>query len=1637
MYAKNSKRIQSGVTGLIRNIVKDVQQTLTGKKNLKAFGMSRKAMMQLMADFEWKQRFSNLAGQRPIHAETVLETLRPFMAHWANEPEKGWLQEICDDTVAGMYPDNFSAESSVGRQKAKRFFLENYRALLQYEMERDGFSPEDHITFLSAAETEGCMTAAEYERLRIFWREHYIYEFMRISREITPFNTVGHIAGVHFTALFIGKQLVGTDIPVDLALVSGAAAGHDLGKYGCTAQEAKRIPYLHYYYTEQLLKREKMPMIAHIASNHSTWDLELENLSIESLLLIYADFRVKSSREGGREQVHFYSLTQAFDVILNKLDNVDAAKRHRYEKVYAKLKDFENYLVDLGVETDITKRPAVLPGCSRKDSALLMGQEAVERIKYTAIAHNIKIMGIFNDESAFGSLLEAARSEKQWKSQRAYLNILSEYFTYMTKPEKQMTLHFLYDLLSHREGDIRRQAGRLMGMIIAGYDDVYRKELPEGAAKTAVKREAVDIWDTYLHKIVFPDYMVTDQHRSWIGYTLKVIVQALVENTEDRDVPLFMEKYFQLYRMEELADSAVFVLLDSVINIPRHALCEAEMLSVLQFAARVSKRDSVEIKAGALRAAEYISEYLATEEAISAVKEIISHGKAFAGNISVTYLVYQILRQLGQKAEAAVYYDRIEKMERNGKLGEAVSGISRENLKVGTPWVLKIINMDFLLGNALSLGFSSRNFHLATHFSNLIKVSERVTVRHRAGKSLIKIAATLPIEQINELVIELTKGLEIGEYQFSKYIPAYLGELALYLEPDELDEFIDNLGELIVSANDKVASVALDTVGEVVKKYASYGYRYEEGKQNYDARKKKMLGLLLKGLADYHETVSQEAFMVIGQYIFGDGELAQEEKFDAFQQIYKKLLTLIPSIDGYDMNFFNNAAALNHIYRFISEYKFTSGEMKLPENDRIAFFPGTFDPFSLSHKGIVQAIRDEGFEVYLAIDEFSWSKKTQARKIRRQIISMSVADETGVFLFPDNFPVNIANPADLRRLKSLFPGRNLYMVVGSDVIANASSYKAEPSSDSIHSMNHIVFRRETMEGGKESRERLRHAYRSITGIIRELKLPVYLEDISSTRIRENIDRGRDIANLIDPVAQNFIYDNSLYLREPQYKNVFEIRNISFEPLQNRGSGILAEMQADMRERGLNVKGLREYLDMPHVRSALIRDGENRICAIAAAGELETGQLYETFRDVRIASYLREKATGRMLVIRGLYCSSDKDMGDLVQIMMTEVLAEAVAKDITYAIYHSLEEGNNKNIVDVLKRQGFTEMVIDGNEMGVYEVNMKEPIAVIENMDTVLKAPFNTNPRILDVLEQTHANMQQALTGLNPGNLVLSFNAGIMHQKIVNMVTKTNGVPGFPLPERKLGDYMCVPFGKILRGMAVPNTVTKTLHTEKMFSSKLDRFTIEEYPMYAAIPDQVRTIKSFNRQVILVDDLLHKGYRMKALDPVFKENGLEIRKLITGLLSGQGKDLMTIQGREVESAYFIPNLKSWFVESTLCPFIGGDGVQSEEKASANLIPSINLLLPFAAPGFLSAFPREAVYELSRVCLENAAKIFSVLEKEYQVLFERKLTLKRLSDAIQSPRMPNGANRVSADFNLSPSVYIADYMERLARLESALK
>mgnify|MGYP001433912854 FL=1 len=199
---------------------------------------------------------------------------------------------------------------------------------------------------------------------------------------------------------------------------------------------------------------------------------------------------------------------------------------------------------------------------------------------------------------------------------------------------------------------------------------------------------------------------------------------------------------------------------------------------------------------------------------------------------------------------------------------------------------------------------------------------------------------------------------------------------------------------------------------------------------------------------------------------------------------------------------------------------------------------------------------------------------------------------------------------------------------------------------------------------------------------------------------------------------------------------------------------------------------------------------------------------------------------------------------------------------------------------------------------------------------------------------------------------------------------------------------------------------------------------------------MRTIKSFERNVILVDDLLHKGYRIRELDPLFKAENVNVRKLVVGILSGRGKDLMTIQKRKVDSAYFIPNLRAWFVESSIYPFIGGDSVARKGTENVSVIPSINLIEPYVAPAFLGQAEKETIYQFSLTCLENARDILTVLEEEYQVLYEKNLTLKRLGEVVISSRSPDQGDCLSYDLNLAPSVYVANDIEKLKRLRSSL-
>ncbi|MBQ8590926.1 MAG: hypothetical protein IJ486_10800 [Firmicutes bacterium] len=1607
---------------MYKKIVKQIERQIAenvGKKTfLKDVGFHKRDAQVLVKKHIPNASISDVIMGDDFSGSRILKLCLPMMAVLCPaEPEEGWLNYSYHLAIKDMFEESVDIDPRPEAKIAARFYLEVLAAFLVMLPQMGKVRPGYWFEFATEEEIEGEAAAAEYRAFLESFRRDKVYEMMWIGAETTRFDALGHVGGVHYIAMHAARQLKKLGVPVDLGLISGAAAGHDIGKYGCHGEEVKRIPYLHYYYTDQWFKRHRVPNIGHVAANHSTWDLELENLSVENLLLIYADFRVKSvSRdEQGKEIVTYFSLKDAFDVILSKLDNVDQAKENRYRKVYAKLKDFEDYMVSLGVETDLKTmepKPVVHP-----DPAILSADDTVQLLKNMAVDHNIRLMHVIQSDASLATVQEAARSEKNWKNSRAYISVFEEYFMYMTRRQKALTLNFLYEHMMHKEGDVRRQAAALMGKIIVNFDDDYRKELPKHAVRET-ESAGLKLWEKYLTMMFTPDHKIIEKHRRWLGFALKTVVETVLAQCKPQDRNAYLKKLLAHYRTGDYDDVTAFMLLDTMMVVPLIELDGEERMALLQFVNELNGRESMEIRAGILRFLQKFDAGVKMKDEEARLIDRTLSGLKIWDDVALLYVKKQLLSSGG-----------VREFWHSSSAQDVVTDIFLKNMKIATPWTIKEINIQMLL-DYLKEEPEANVLQVAAHLSNLLKVSERITVRHTAGRALLETAPLLTKDQRNEIAIELNKGLETGEYEFSKYIPEYLGQFVLWLHPLELDEFLRDLKKFLVSVNDRVVCVALDTLGVMVKHYRDYRNRFEEeeSEEAYRERAKLMIGLLLGGLANYRQSVSQEAFLVIGQELFADGRLSEEEKLALFQLTYKKIVTTVPEREKGQLAFFNNAASLNHIYRFINDYLFSYGKFDIREPEKVAFFPGTFDPFSLSHKGIATELRDMGFIVYLALDEFSWSKKTQPRMIRKQIMEMTVAGEENIYIFPDDLPVNIANPDNLRKLRELFPGKELYLAVGADVVKNASSYKADPGPWSVQTMNHVIFQRFGVEMDYES---------AISGKVMVLNLPEQLMDISSTKIRDNVDRNRDISNLVDPVVQNYIYENNLYLREPEFKPVLQSRSVRLE-VRKRCTAEVRTLLSEHISRWYEEKKDLESI-MERSGAVLLwdhRGGERLLGAVIFRG-LTTSELYEEFKNTAVVDHIRDNTSGKIILIQGLYRFGKSDVKERGQLMLTEAIAHALSRDFTYCVFSPRFHPADEKTVELLQRQGFVALKEAAAGRPVFAVDMKQPVVVFKNIATSLKAPFNEAPRVVEAIDKAHHRLQSVMTQLYPGNLVLSFHASVMHSRMVELITKANEVPVEPLPVRKLGKNMCVPFGKILRGVAIPNTVTKTLHTEKVMSTDLKSFVITKYPNYSPLQNQIRTIRAFNRDVILVDDLLHKGHRMRALDPLFKAEELPIDRLVVGLLSGRGKDLMDIQKRKVESVYYLPNLKAWVIESSIYPFIGGDTVDRPVKMRANLLNSANLILPYAIPSFVGDAPKAAIYNLSRTCLENARDVLEALEREYQERYERKLTLNRLSEVVIFPCCTDWGDCLTYDYHLAPSSYVKDDLERLVRLEGLLR
>lgn len=1492
------------------------------------------------------------------------EKLQPMLDALAPMPADGWLSAAYAWLTNGLFPDpDYSLPGEAVRQGIA-LLVSVWEALFASED-----APFDILTDLlpfDDALRANSMVAEEYAALEQAVSDTHFLTALRLGRELMPFDAASHTIGVRNVAVRTALLAQAAGLPVDVPLIAGASLCHDIGKFACRGSDATRIPYLHYYYTWQWLTDRGLEHIAHISANHSTWDLEFENLPIESLLLIYADFRVRGSREDGTEVMRIYSLAEAYDIIRSKLSNVTPEKQKRYQLVYCKLRDFELFLRSHGV-CDEAQAGCPLPPKSR-DAALLSPTETLEAMRDLTFENNVELMHTIGADASFDLILEQARGVKSTQHIRAYLRLFDEYNTYMTRGNKQKLLSFLYELLMNPEGDVRRSAGNIMGKVLANSGPRYRKELPSDAPKSAMAPtmlamldESVALWDSYIEQCLHPDHKISQKHALRISNSLKAICETLFAYCDPSMTRELVQPLFA--HLLDLPETDCFVLLDALCHVPPQFVSAELFASAEPQLLRMLESGTPRWQLVALRCIEH----LRPRASAAFLRNLPVH---IAGeDRTVRWLC---ARLSGQTAPALTSDD--------------TALIYLSNLKNAVHWTVKNTQIDMLCADVEQ--HPENAFHTAMHLSNLLSVSEHLPVREHAGEALVAVARHLTVDQRNEIAVDLIRELENGQEQIARFIPQYLGRLICTLPEKEIREAITFLEELLRSGTVRPATPALRTLGNLIAALP----------ETATALTDKCLGLLLVGVAHYHSEIHQNALSVLCHDVIANESLSVELRRYCFTRVCKKLLALLSEPSKGRITFFNRASMLNHLYRFMVHCEVEEGAFRFQTTKPVAFFPGTFDPFSVGHRRIVEEIRERGFEVYLAIDEFSWSKQTLAKLLRRKIVQMSLADQWDAYVFPDEIPINIAMQQDLRALHDLFPGRELYLVVGSDVIDNASAYR-DRSTGSACEENHIIVRRPVAEGASK-------ASGAIRGKMIEFSLPPQLEGISSTRIREYIDKNLDVSSLVDPIVQAYIYEYGLYLRTPMFKRVLTPRELYFASAEDE-SGLPPELTRVMQRH-----------EAPS--AVLLRSRKHSEPLGWACGHSTTiATLYDEFGDVELCSAVRRQTSGRLLMIDAF--SAD---GMYLRMLLNELLVRSLSTDHTYALCHATDDA----LCGILRQLGFVPVVGGGD---LYCVDMRAPMVLIEDLLLRIKPPYRDSPEVLRSVGESRPKLRNALTALYPGKLLLCFDAEMLNQSLMFRVQRLNGVLGES--GRRLGKHMCVPYGKILSNEVVPNTVTKTLHVDKSFAPDGSAFSVVEYPGYSSLQNQVRTIKAFRRPVILVDDLLHKGYRIAKLNPLFERESLEISAIVVGILSGRGRDLMRSRNRQVDCEYFIPNLHYWVTESLLYPFIGGDSV-SERPSRGRMLTSVNLILPYFYPRHFADTTDAAVRELSHCALTNAHCLLRALERTHRCTFNTALTLRRLGEAVEHPRLPDRGNSLKYDFSIPASAYLEDDLLRLERIRA---
>ena len=1530
------------------------------------------------------------------------------------EDLKAWKEAMQAEGRRRLYPHRFGSGQDPALTVAGFFFPlaqavlaslpppGSLSALLPFqaltEEERAPWpSGEEYRRLLACLEAEGFLVALACAQ---YWRGVSIQD---------------HVLGVTGLALWIGRQLARA-IPVDLPLLHGGAIGHDVGKFGCVGDEARRIPRLHYYYTHQYYASRDLGGLGHIATNHSCWDLELIRLPIETQVLIYCDFRVKDVKGAdGSWHMEVISLKEAFETILAKLEDVDQEKRLRYQAVYRKLRDMEDYALTLGVALDPPgfksprrARPylpqgldivALMGGNLRPDTAALAtGAQVPSLARLLATAHNIGVMERLRDLPALRRLLEEARSHKGWRDLRTYLGIVGDYAPAFSEDQKALALDFFRGLLSHPDDDIRYQAACRMADLLALGEVEWRKDLPDG---------------------------VVVEDRAWVLPQLASVLDLLdlapPEAEEDMSpaeqvlysVPVFLRRFFGRAnpRLVEEALPMVIARLEARAGDrrPLSALytCEAfellagdmtpqGRLALPRLIQTWAFHEVLNVRLMAWRVLHLLAvmgqeDPALLEEVAHCVNALGIHARSRA-TVAELYLLERCARLAGQSGLA----ERCREFREKDR--SPIREVMLRNLKGQTGWVEKKVGCDYLL--ALVATETTLAGEVAFHLANLLKVSRVEGTRFHAGRCLMKLLPQLADTQRNDLAIELVRSLQLDGEGVTRYLPRFLGPLLASLPSQELDELLADMELDARRGTESLQRLLVQAAAWLVIALPLEGR----------GRLKRLAGILLGAFADSRISVAHEGYAHLALLLDWLRPGPDPRLPLLLGLVTKKVLTLVTHLPGDSGRFFLVAQALSSLDKALG-----ASPVAFSKAPRVGFLPGTFDPFTSAHGEMVRRALAYCDEVFVQVDDFSWRKHAQPRFVRDELAWMALSPIPEAFLFPFQPPVNIANAESLKELEARLGKRSLHLIVGTDVLEGASAYR-NPDAP-IWTIPHLLTAREE------------HGSRRWEGMLGNFKAGVQvfqvgsrMKTVSSTSLREAFDRRGDLELFCDPLIARTLRERRLYVNYPARKE--EIFESQWKLRINReGRGLPSEL-----ERLVQLDATRAVSQWtgrkPRTAVLLARETGEDLAAITWL-EGTAAALPVALEDESLAEVAGGRLLGTGALVEAIGASRDDEALVHLDQLLSRIIGQWFSEGFLFSLF-GVPEAGGERLWEMLRHHGagwLGDRTSTTRGVRWAGIELTHPLVMVHDLEQLLQHPYLGAEPVEEAILRIRRALSTFFAERMPGSGLLHIHEKETKRQLAAWAQERLAQAG--------PGWVVLGLGRQFSRDTVGSCPTIALDLERFLTWQGYEAGVGPSFGSPSLELQLTTARELGRNAILLAPFLDSAEPVLQVLEACRKVKVKLREVLVGATSASVHASLHLSGVPHRTGLVVPHWRGVVRESAVIPFVGGWSIKGRRPVGGSLMPSLNDCLPYHDPHPLG-LDSEGALDFSRVALEQAALLFKALEDAFRAGEGRLLSLADLSAVVRNPRCPPFPGGFTPPLDCVPSELINQDLEALARL-----